>query len=55
MAGDPAGQGGREDGVGPFQSAPAIDGGRSDTYEDDVPAEMKFQSAPAIDGGRSWT
>jgi len=36
-----------------FQSAPAIDGGRSRVIQFIQPADKRFQSAPAIDGGRS--
>jgi len=37
-----------------FQSAPAIDGGRSALTPMATSAISLFQSAPAIDGGRSW-
>jgi len=36
-----------------FQSAPAIDGGRSSLRVDVAAPRVMFQSAPAIDGGRS--
>ena len=36
-----------------FQSAPAIDGGRSRRQRNGVAEAVGFQSAPAIDGGRS--
>jgi len=36
-----------------FQSAPAIDGGRSSCWPFMAPLPGAFQSAPAIDGGRS--
>ena len=39
----------------PFQSAPAIDGGRSSSKPASSFPRGSFQSAPAIDGGRSFT
>jgi len=53
MAGDPMLSGATDWLDVLFQSAPAIDGGRSDTARMTARKPDKFQSAPAIDGGRS--